>query len=237
MVVRANQDHAEFTNKLLAQGDLPTPEIPVEEEQMEVDEPDVKEGEEKETKPATEEEPKEPEPEEKKEESCFWYHWLIPPEKTQCKQTHLISVGKKKFHSKMELIKSEEVSKEFSSNIIAKAEVLTYKQFMEKTLKHQLVGEEMFTRQKINESGKLSPELKHSCVCRKIINPDDPHIFACPNEACDAVLHPRCVAMAPVKKCVDCQAKISMDLYSSPKKVNARLPSPPKKRKAHPLPA
>ncbi len=40
-----------------------------------------------------------------------------------------------------------------------------------------------FFRQRVNEDNNLTPELKPSCVCKTILNPDQ-EIAMCPNENC-----------------------------------------------------
>lgn len=142
--------------------------------------------------------------------------------------------GAKRYHSRSELIKDLTVKKEFCKNITGLAPILTVKEFMDKKLKKEDEGF-YFTRQSLNEKGKLTPDLPHQCACRRILNPDDAELMPCPKYQCNVYLHRRCIALSTDRRCPDCSAKVV--LYTprreSPKKVQS---SPVKKRMAMPLP-
>ncbi len=58
-----------------------------------------------------------------------------------------------------------------------------------------------FFRQRYNQqSQSCIPDLKPSCVCREILNPDD-DIALCPNEACGQYMHVSCLRHNADRKC------------------------------------
>jgi hypothetical protein len=76
-----------------------------------------------------------------------------------------------------------------------------------------------FFRQRFNEPTQaLIPELKPSCVCREILNPDD-DIALCPNEMCGQYMHVSCLRHNADRKCYDCKTEFPLrDLVSSLKR-------------------
>ena len=76
-----------------------------------------------------------------------------------------------------------------------------------------------FLRQRFNEPTQtLIPELKPSCVCREILNPDD-DLALCPNESCGQYMHVSCLRHNADRKCYDCKSEFPIrDLVSSLKR-------------------
>ena len=68
---------------------------------------------------------------------------------------------------------------------------------------------QLYSNQK---GGTYAPELKPSCVCKKIINPDDDTII-CSN--CDAFMHLICLRQNADRKCYECKREFPIkDIYS-----------------------
>jgi hypothetical protein len=64
-----------------------------------------------------------------------------------------------------------------------------------------------FFRQRVNEAdSSLMPELKPSCVCKVILNPDH-EIAICPNESCRQFMHISCLRHEADRKCADCKTE------------------------------
>lgn len=131
-------------------------------------------------------------------------------------------MGRKPYHGKKELVKFEDVEKGDVAMIKDAAKVLSIWDYMKSKLAGTLDPESFCTRQRIvkDEQGKLFyfPELKKVCISKWILNPDDEGVFDCPNAQCENFFYKMAVAIAPVKKCPDCGARLAKELYSSPRK-------------------
>ena len=133
----------------------------------------------------------------------------------------MASGGAKKWHSWNELIKMGDIQKEFSKNIQSWFELVTFDQYLQLQESGQIQDTTRFWRQKYNqETGQLTPDLPRYCSCWKHLNPDDV-FFRCPSQSCSNLMHPKCMALAPVKKCSECHIRIGIKLYASPKKSDA----------------
>ena len=117
-------------------------------------------------------------------------------------------VGRQPYHSKFELLRTDETLKEFREHVIKKVEVLRLNEFKQR-FKHPDLAfpnitsplpnerldevEVFFFRQRYSrDSGPggnalYAPELKPGCQCRKILNPDEETIIC---EKCQAFIHP-----------------------------------------------
>lgn len=71
-----------------------------------------------------------------------------------------------------------------------------------------------FFRQRYNESSQSCiPELKPSCMCRQILNPDD-EVAMCPNPECGQYMHLSCLRHNADRKCYECKTEFpAKDLY------------------------
>ena len=100
-----------------------------------------------------------------------------------------------------------------------KVSIVHLKEYMELKLNGKLTSSVYFYRQKIyKETGKMVPDQKHGCVCRKIINPEEDDVFICKSSKCATLFHKQSIAIAPVKKCPTCQSDIPFVLFASPNK-------------------
>ena len=154
-------------------------------------------------------------------------------------------MGRLPHHSKYELIRTEEVAKEFKENAVKKVEVLRLADFKQRfkhpaaellphhhskeglplRLTSQTLDEAdvFFFRQKFvkpinstsSSAGNYAPELKPSCLCSKIINPDDETI-SCSN--CSALMHPLCMRQNADRRCCECKFEIPFKLIYSLKR-------------------
>ncbi|CDW83551.1 transcription elongation factor s- [Stylonychia lemnae] len=133
-----------------------------------------------------------------------------------------IVAGRQQYHSKFELIRTDETAKEFKENIRKKVEVLRLQEFKQRfkhpnadfpdirTISNQNLDEAdvFFFRQRFNRTsngGNYIPELKPSCVCRCFLNPDDETIMC---EKCQAFMHPQCLRQNADRRCFECKEEI-----------------------------
>ena len=70
---------------------------------------------------------------------CFWYYELVPISN--------FPDANKKWYSKNELIKTDEIHKEFSRNILTKVELLSFEQYIELKEKQLIREDTRFMRQ------------------------------------------------------------------------------------------
>jgi hypothetical protein len=84
-----------------------------------------------------------------------------------------------------------------------------------------------FFRQRFIDASKtLVPELKPSCVCREILNPDD-DIALCPKEDCGQYMHVQCLRHNADRKCYECKTEFPLkDLVSSLKRLHKEESEP-----------
>ena len=71
---------------------------------------------------------------------------------------------------------------------------------------------------KIDAGGVYAPELRPSCVCRKILNPDDETI-AC--QFCQSYMHPVCLRQNADRRCYECKNEIPIKLINQGLKRHA----------------
>jgi hypothetical protein len=72
------------------------------------------------------------------------------------------------------------------------------------------------------------PVLISSCICSKLINPDD-DILACP--FCEEIMHLQCLKVASAGKCNQCKAQVPHELiYPSLGKRRSLLEDKPKEK-------
>eukprot|EP00347_Sterkiella_histriomuscorum_P015578 403356500 len=153
-----------------------------------------------------------------------------------------LPMGRQQYHSAFELIRTDETAKEFVENAIKKVEVLRLQDFKQRfkhpakelshiktPLSNQTVDDadvfffrQRFTRVnsstassipgKQTQQGTYAPELKQSCLCRKILNPDDETIMC---ENCSSLLHPQCLRQNADRKCYECGKEVPIKaIYS-----------------------
>ena len=133
--------------------------------------------------------------------------------------------GRKPYHSKFELIRTDESSKEFITNVIKQVYVLRQQEFKSKFpqplnelkkagaeggLEEPYQSDYFFFRQRYigassgqaSVTNQLLPELKPICVCQKILNLDE-ETRECPG--CKAAFHPDCMRQQLDIKCISCK--------------------------------
>jgi hypothetical protein len=133
-------------------------------------------------------------------------------------------VGRKEYHSIFELVRTNENLEEIRTNILKRVKVLNFKDFMDlyknplqsfphlvslTTDFHKCLDDfdAFFFRQRVNEGNlALIPELKPSCVCKTILNPDH-ELAMCPNENCKQFMHISCLRHDADRKCADCKTE------------------------------
>lgn len=72
--------------------------------------------------------------------------------------------------------------------------------------------EHFFFRQKFNGESYI-PDLKPSCTCRQILNPDS-EVALCPNPMCGQYMHLSCLRDIADRKCYECKTEFPIkDLY------------------------
>ena len=166
---------------------------------------------------------------------------------------------RKPYHSKFELIRTDDAGKEFQANIVKQVFVLRQQDFKtkfpkgprtelpelvsdiaanERLIEPYKSSDYFFFRQRFmrnnpgsedDTSGSLLPELKPICVCQKIMNLDE-ETLECP--ACKAAFHPDCMRQQLDIKCVQCKQDLPRNLVYTHKRVqDASLEDPnPAKR-------
>lgn len=135
------------------------------------------------------------------------------------------------FHSKFELVRTDERFEEKRDNIISVVEVLRFADFMKrvKEVRETSAPEAVtdlniddfstfFFRQRYNEATQTCiPELKPSCICRHVLNPDD-DCALCPNPSCGQYMHVECLRHNADRKCFDCKTEFPLkDFYKRTK--------------------
>ena len=144
--------------------------------------------------------------------------------------------GRKQYHSKFELIRTDETAKEFKSNVIKKVEVVRLLDFKQK-FKHpnmdfpsiKLMTNErldevdlFFFRQRYSRAtgnssqGNYAPELKPSCICKKILNPDEDTLLC---ENCNSFMHPICLRQIADNRCPECRTEIPLKFINNLKRA------------------
>jgi hypothetical protein len=159
------------------------------------------------------------------------------PGKHILSSAHSITLSGKRmyYHSKFELVQTVDELEEPRQNVTKEVKVLRFIDFV-KSYKNpreafpdladvQISDANLddfrvfFFRQRINQ-GVYIPELKPSCVCNQVFNPDEDFI-ECPN--CPGFMHLRCLRHEADRKCRDCKYEFpARDLYNIKKKENIK---------------
>jgi len=134
------------------------------------------------------------------DEKLIRYNELYPPEKTSSNR-FLKPDGRMEHNSKYELYMTDEIEKEFYSNIVSKCEILSFDNFIKKLKDRKNLEKTFFYRQKYVHEDLFVPELQLSCYCEKIINPDI-SFFQCKD--CKDFIHNECYLKSETKKCPHC---------------------------------
>ena len=113
------------------------------------------------------------------------------------------------------MYKTDEIEKEFYSNIIDKCEVLKFDQYIKRILTNKEKRSEInmdktyFIRQKYNPQDDIfTPDLSTSCYCDQIFNPDEIFIQC---KECKELIHVNCFLSGETKKCFNSSCNNSIE--------------------------
>lgn len=124
---------------------------------------------------------------------------------------YIIFIAKRQPHnSKYEVYKTDEVEKEFYSNIICKLKVMKFDEFMQKLKDNNYKFEDntYFFRQKYLVQQEITqPNLQKMKCCNEIFNPDLPFI-QCRENNCRSYVHKSCFSKFMMKICPNCNSKM-----------------------------
>lgn len=139
------------------------------------------------------------------------YNLFYFPEDTQ--------TGRQSHNSKNEIYKSDEIEKEFASNIQELVEVITLDQYMKRKLLSTTKGV-YFYRQKYSYQDDIYlPDLDLTCYCDKILNPDEEYSQC---NKCKEYFHLDCYLKSETKKCFN---EICNNIIENQISINQTQPS------------
>ena len=133
------------------------------------------------------------------EEKLIRYNLFLP-----VKSVESISLDELKNYGKNELLKTDEIEKEFYSSIQEKIEVLKFETFIKKKLSKNKTNDIYYYRQMYSSSREMVyPDLDLLNCCNSILNPDYEYI-QCYNSLCRILIHEVCISVNKLINCPSC---------------------------------